>query len=197
MLRIAIFASGNGTNAENIINYFTKSSIARVVLVLSNNKDAKVLERAERLHVNHLYFNRKDLYTTDILLQLLVKKADFIVLAGFLWKIPKSIIQVFPKKIVNIHPALLPKYGGKGMYGEFVHQEVKRNKELETGITIHYVDENYDEGAVVFQKNIALQLSDSIADIAQKVHQLEYRYYPEVIEKILLNDNVNFVFTKK
>ncbi len=197
MLRIAIFASGNGTNAENIINYFTKSSIARVVLVLSNNKDAKVLERAERLHVNHLYFNRKDLYTTDILLQLLVKKADFIVLAGFLWKIPKSIIQVFPKKIVNIHPALLPKYGGKGMYGEFVHQEVKRNKELETGITIHYVDENYDEGAVVFQKNIALQLSDSIADIAQKVHQLEYRYYPEVIEKILLNDNVNFVFKKK
>ena len=185
MLRIAVFASGNGTNAENIIRYFENSSIARVVLVLSNNKDAKVLDRAKKLDVSEMHFNRVDLYQSDVLVGKLKTAVDFIVLAGFLWKIPIDLIHAFPDKIVNIHPALLPKYGGKGMYGKRVHQAVKENKEKETGITIHYVNENYDEGAIIFQKSVRVEENDSPEQIAEKIHELEQACFPKVISDIL------------
>ncbi|MCB0459318.1 MAG: phosphoribosylglycinamide formyltransferase [Flavobacteriaceae bacterium] len=188
MKRIAIFASGSGTNAENIIKYFQKSSVASVVHVLSNKKDAKVLDRAKDLKVNYLHFTKDDFFADDTILNLLIKEADLIVLAGFLWKVPSKIINAFPNKIVNIHPALLPKYGGKGMYGMHVHEAVKNNGEKETGITIHYVNENYDEGAIIFQKSVEIDVNDSPEDIAQKVHKLEYEHFPRVIEQLLLKD---------
>ena len=185
MIRIAIFASGNGTNAENIITYFKNSTQAKVVLILSNNKDAKVLERSISLNIDTLTFNKNDLYSSDKLNKTLFEKVDFIVLAGFLWKIPTSLICLFPKKIINIHPALLPKYGGKGMYGMHVHQAVKKNKEKETGITIHYVNENYDEGSIVFQKKVTIVASDSPTDIARKIHKLEHHFFPIIINDLL------------
>jgi len=185
MIRIAVFASGNGTNAENIIKYFAKSAKAKVVLVLSNNKDAKVFERANHLNVKTLYFNKKELYNSGKLNNLLIKQVDFIVLAGFLLKIPSSMIQLFPKKIINIHPALLPKYAGKGMFGMHIHQAVKDNNEKETGITIHYVNENYDEGAIIFQKKISIPSSDSPLSIANKIHKLENEFFPIIINKLL------------
>ncbi len=188
MLRIAIFASGNGTNAENIISYFQDSNIARVVLVLSNNKDAKVLDRAKHLNVNTLSFSRNELYQSSKLIELLRTKADFIVLAGFLWRIPEVLIQEFPNKIINIHPALLPKYGGKGMYGMRVHEAVKENNDKETGISIHYVNDKYDEGNIIFQKSIAISTKDLPEQIAKKIHKLEYKYFPIVIENLLITD---------
>jgi phosphoribosylglycinamide formyltransferase-1 len=190
MLRIAVFASGNGTNTENIIQYFENSSTARVVLVLSNNKNAKVLERAKRLKVNAIHFVERDMYKSNKLLNLLIAEIDFIVLAGFLWRIPKSFITTFKNRIINIHPALLPKYGGKGMYGIRVHQAVKNNNEKETGITIHYVDENYDEGLIIFQKAIEVKIDDSPEQIANRVHELEYFYFPSIIDKVL-NEIIN------
>ncbi len=188
MKRIVIFASGSGTNAENIIKYFQKNNIANVVRVLSNKKDAKVLDRSNNLDVSCMYFTRNDFYDSDKVLNLLVEEADFIVLAGFLWRVPENIIKLFSKKIVNIHPALLPKYGGKGMYGMHIHNTVVANKEKETGITIHYVNENYDEGAVILQKKVGVDESDTPESIAKKIHQLEYKYFPKVIEEILLKD---------
>ena len=188
MLRIAIFASGNGTNAENIISYFQNSNLARVVLVLSNNKDAKVLKRAEHLNVPVLYFSRNELYVSSKLITLLQNQADLLILAGFMWRIPAVLIQEFPNKIINIHPALLPKYGGKGMYGMHVHKAVKENNEKETGISIHYVNEKYDEGAIIFQKKIPISPTDSPEQIAAKIHKLEYKYFPIVIENLLSAD---------
>ena len=188
MKRIVIFASGSGTNAENIIRYFQKSNVANVVRVLSNKKDAKVLERSNSLNVSYMYFSRNDFYDSDKVLNLLIEEADFIVLAGFLWRVPENIIKLFSKKIVNIHPALLPKYGGKGMYGMHIHNTVIANKEKETGITIHYVNEHYDEGAVILQKKVGVDESDTPEIIAKKIHQLEYKYFPKVIEEILLKD---------
>ena len=188
MKRIVIFASGSGTNAENIIKYFQKSNVANVVRVLTNKKDAKVLKRSNDLKVNSLYFNRYDFYDSDIILNLLVEEADFIVLAGFLWRVPEKIIKEFHNKIINIHPALLPKYGGKGMYGMHVHNAVIENKEKETGITIHYVNENYDEGAIILQEKFRINDKDTPNSIAKNIHQLEYKYFPKVIEEILLRD---------
>jgi len=185
MIRIAVFASGNGTNAENIIKYFQISAHARVVLILSNNKDAKVLERAKKLGIKSLCFSKSRLNQSQDVEKALLNDVDFIVLAGFLLKIPSSIIVLFPNKIINIHPALLPKYGGKGMYGMRVHQEVKKNNEKETGITIHYVNEKYDEGNIIFQKSIAITPKDTPLDIANKVHKLEYEFFPKTIEKII------------
>lgn len=189
MKRIAIFASGSGTNAENIIRYFQKNDKITVVRVLSNKKDAKVLERAEKLNVSTLYFNKNDFNVDNTVLNVLQKEADFIVLAGFLWKVPEAIIKAFPNKIVNIHPALLPKYGGKGMYGMHVHEAVKKNGEKETGITIHYVNENYDEGSIIFQKRVLIYPEDTPETIAAKVHELEYEYFPKVIEDTVLADD--------
>jgi len=186
MKRIVIFASGSGSNAENIISFFREKPQAEVVAVLTNKSSAKVLERCDRLEVPAFYFNKSAFKDSNAVVQMLQGlQTDLIVLAGFLWKIPSNLIETFPNKIINIHPALLPKYGGKGMYGDRVHQAVKENNETETGITIHYVNENYDEGAIIFQAKTNVISSDNAETIAQKVHQLEYEHFPKVIEKLL------------
>ncbi|WP_299668417.1 phosphoribosylglycinamide formyltransferase [uncultured Polaribacter sp.] len=189
MKRIVIFASGSGSNAEAIIKYFNHTKTAKVTNVLCNNEHAKVFERCKKLNTNCLHFNKNDFITTDTVLNILKKEADYIVLAGFLWKIPEKVIAAFPKKIMNIHPALLPKYGGKGMYGMHVHNAVKENNETETGITIHYVNANYDEGAIIFQAKTALTAQDTPETIATKIHVLEQRYFPQVIEEVILATN--------
>ncbi|MDV7186737.1 phosphoribosylglycinamide formyltransferase [Lutibacter sp. TH_r2] len=188
MKRIIILASGSGTNAENIIKHFKGSNFIFVTQVLSNKKDAKVHERAKNLNVSSLSFNRKDFVETDLILDLLKEKADYIILAGFLWKVPQKIIEAFSNRIINIHPALLPKYGGKGMYGMNVHKAVVDNNEKESGVTIHYVNENYDEGAIIFQAKIEVESSDLAEDVAQKIHELEYKYFPKVIEEVILKN---------
>lgn len=185
MKHLVIFASGSGSNAENIFNYFKENSAVNVDLIVTNNPQAGVIERAKRLKIPFKVFNRKQLNDGDVLLWPELVQADLIILAGFLLKIPSDFITKFPNKIINIHPALLPKYGGKGMYGDRVHLSIVANKEAESGITIHYVNENYDEGAIVFQKTIALEAEETADSLAQKIHQLEYKYFPEVIAKIL------------
>lgn len=189
MTKLAIFASGSGTNAENLIKHFKNSQLANITLVLSNNKNAQVLQRAKKHDVKTLIFSRKELYETDYIVEILKEKADFIILAGFLWRIPRSLIEAYPDGIVNIHPALLPKYGGKGMYGMRVHETVKENGEKESGISVHYVNERYDEGNIICQKKISIIPEDSPNDIAAKIHQLEYKYFPIVIENLLRSDN--------
>jgi len=186
MKQIVILASGSGSNAENIITHFQEHPEIQVAAVLTNKKEAKVLERCDRLQIPAFYFNRNSFRDSDTVVKFLQGlSTDLIVLAGFLWKIPENIISAFPNKIINIHPALLPKYGGKGMYGERVHQAVKENGETETGITIHYVNEHYDEGAIIFQAKTTVNPSDDADSIAEKVHQLEYEHFPKVIEKLL------------
>ncbi len=188
MKRVVILASGSGTNAENIIKYFQKSNVIIITQVLSNKKDAKVLNRAKRLNISNSSFNKEDFFKSDKVLNILNQQADFIVLAGFLWKIPEKIINAFADKIINIHPALLPKYGGKGMYGDNVHKAVVANKEKETGITIHFVNENYDEGAIIFQAKVSVNKEDTPEIVANKVHQLEYEYFPRVIEEVVVKE---------
>lgn len=186
MKRIIIFASGSGTNAENIIKYFQEREIAEVTHVFSNNLRAKVLKRAHDLKVKALHFDKESLYTTNEVLNILIDaKPDLIVLAGFLWIFPKKIINAFPDKVINIHPALLPKYGGKGMYGHHVHEAVVKNKEKESGITIHYVNEHYDEGGIIFQAKTSIKEDDNADDVANTIHQLEYKHFPVVIEELL------------
>ncbi len=181
-----MFASGSGTNAENLIRYFSNSDIAKVELVLCNNPATGVLERAKNLGVPFYLFNRKDFSESTVILnQLLEKEIDLIVLAGFLWLIPKNIITSFGKKIINIHPALLPGFGGKGFYGMNVHQAVIDSKSLLSGITIHYVNEKFDEGEIVFQAACHINKEDTAESLAQKIHELEYRYFPVVVEKVL------------
>ena len=187
MRNIAIFASGSGTNAENIIRYFSNSKSAQVTLILSNRKEAYVLKRAATLNVRSVFFDRKDLYEKDkVSRYLAMYKIDFIVLAGFLWLIPESILNTYEKRIVNIHPALLPKHGGKGMYGEKVHETVLAKHERESGITIHYVNRNYDKGTVIFQARCPVNPEDTPETLAARVHELEYKHYPEIIEKLVL-----------
>jgi phosphoribosylglycinamide formyltransferase-1 len=182
---IAILASGSGSNAEEIFKYFTKSKKGKVVLIASNKEDAYVLERARKFEVPFFTFSKKELEAGLVVQKLQDAKIDLLVLAGFLLKIPTNLIQAFPDSIVNIHPALLPKYGGKGMYGMRVHQAVKDQGEKETGITIHLVNENYDEGKIIFQAAVPISSSDTLEDIASKVHELEYKYFPNVIESLL------------
>lgn len=185
IVRIALFASGSGTNVENIANYFNGRTTAKPVCVLCNKPDAFVLERAKRLGLDSMTFNRTDFNDGKKIMEYLVKHdIDMIVLAGFLWLVPQYLIDAYPSRIVNIHPALLPKFGGKGMYGMHVHEAVKQSGETETGITIHLIDGNYDKGSTVFQAKVAVDPSDSPDDIANKVHALEYKHYPEVIEEI-------------
>ncbi|MCF8388870.1 MAG: phosphoribosylglycinamide formyltransferase [Bacteroidales bacterium] len=187
MKKIAILASGSGTNAQNIIEYFREKRTALVSLVLSNSKDAYVLKRAEKLEVPYTVFGRKDFYESDRILNILEEhRTDLIVLAGFLWLIPQNILKAYPDRIVNIHPALLPKYGGKGMYGNKVHKAVLEKGEKESGISIHYVNEKYDEGEVIFQAKCPVKEADTPESLASRVHELEYRYYPEIINKIIL-----------
>ncbi len=185
--QIALFASGSGTNVENIVNYFKAHEAVSVTLVLCNNPKAPVIQRADRLGIACRVFNRATFYETDEILHLLRdEQIDLIVLAGFLWLVPPAIVSAYPSRILNIHPALLPKYGGKGMYGHHVHEAVKANQEKETGITIHFADAAYDEGRVVMQKRCALRDSDAVEDIVAKVHALEYEFYPQAIEQVAL-----------
>lgn len=184
--RIAVFASGSGSNAENIVRFFRDSAIAEVVLILSNKPDAFVLERAAKLNIETLVFNRTDFYESDIVNSKLNEaEIDLIVLAGFLWLVPTGLIKEYNNRIVNIHPALLPKYGGKGMYGMKVHEKVITEGEIESGITIHYVNEKYDEGDIIFQGRCLISKNENAETLANKVHKLEYKYYPEVIERII------------
>ncbi|WP_369999445.1 phosphoribosylglycinamide formyltransferase [Winogradskyella sp.] len=187
MKRIVIFASGSGSNAENLIKFFHNSNNASVIQVLTNNPHAKVLDRCKKLKVSALSFNRIAFSKSEDVLNILrASKPDLIVLAGFLWKFPEFILNEFENKVINIHPALLPKYGGKGMYGMHVHNAVVENKETETGITIHYVNENYDEGAIIFQAKCDVEASDSVEDVAKKIHKLEMEHFPGVVEKLLI-----------
>lgn len=186
--RLAIFASGSGTNAEEIFKHFQHHPQIEVVLLLSNNPQAYALERAKRFQVDTRVFNRIEFRESDIVLQWLrEKQVTHVVLAGFLWLIPGYLIDAYPSKIINIHPALLPKHGGKGMYGMKVHEAVKACSDRETGITIHLVNERYDEGRKLFQGRCAVPPDASPEDIAQAVHALEYQHYPPVIEQWVLH----------
>lgn len=186
--RVIIFASGNGTNTQNIIKYFENSKRVAVVCVLSNNKNAMVLERSAALHVEALAFTKAQMLSPQGVLRILKnRKPDLIVLAGFLLKFPEIIIDAFPNKVINIHPALLPKFGGKGMYGNHVHKAVVANKETHSGITIHYVDNQYDKGEIIFQKKTLLVPKDTPKDVAVKVQFLEHQWLPKIIEQILIN----------
>jgi len=193
MKQIVIFASGSGTNAQQITEFFLNSKVARVMMIYSNRADAYVLQRAGKMNIPAIVFNKSGFYETDTVLnQLKHLQPDLIVLAGFLWKIPEKIISAFPGKIVNIHPALLPKYGGKGMYGEYVHRAVLESRDQKSGITIHYVNENYDEGAIIFQARCAIDDGETPETLAQKIHELEYQFYPKIIEQVLLSKSLNF-----
>lgn len=186
MNRIAIFASGSGSNAENIINYFKNNENVEIALVLTNKADAFVLERAKKLNIKSLVFSKEEFIETNKIVHFLKENdINLIVLAGFLLKIPQSLISVFPNKIINIHPALLPKYGGKGMYGDKVHQAVVEAKEVESGITIHYVNEHYDEGEIIFQAKCEVLPTDTYEDVANKIHELEYNNFPNEIAHLL------------
>lgn len=188
--RIVFFASGSGTNVENIIRFFKKNSQVEVVNVFTNNPNAGVIERIRYMKIPTIVFDKEQLNSGALTKQLVLLNPDLIVLAGFLLKIPFDFTNAFREKIINIHPSLLPKYGGKGMYGDRVHQSVKEAGDKATGISIHYVNENYDEGSIIFQAKVEVAEEDSISQIAYKVHQLEYKYFPEVIQKILFPKNV-------
>lgn len=184
---IAIFASGSGSNAENISRFFDKHPQIEVSLFLTNKPEALINQRAKTLGIPCYIFNRDDFYNSDKVVDELRKyNIELIVLAGFLWLIPSNLLRNFPKAIINIHPALLPKYGGKGMYGDRVHESVIQNKEMLSGITIHYVNEEYDAGDIIFQAKCSLDESETPASLAAKVHELEYRYFPEVIQSVLI-----------
>ncbi|MBN1925681.1 MAG: phosphoribosylglycinamide formyltransferase [Prolixibacteraceae bacterium] len=188
MKKIAIFASGSGTNAENIARYFEGNENLNIECIFSNKADAYVLERAKKINIPTYVFSREEFYNSNIIVDRLKDLGiDLIVLAGFLWLIPENLIKNFT--IINIHPALLPKYGGKGMYGARVHQAVVDNREKESGITIHYVNEKYDEGQIIFQAKCPVDENDSPDDVARKVHKLEYKYFPEVIDHLLFGKN--------
>lgn len=186
MKKIAIFASGSGSNAENIIKYFSTSTDIKIDIILSNNKDSFVIQRAKNLNIDFFCFTKIDFYNSEIILNLLrEREIDFIVLAGFLLLVPENLISNYKNKIINIHPALLPKYGGKGMYGNNVHKAVLENKEKISGITIHYVNRNYDQGDIIFQKECYVSEKDNIEDLANRIHNLEFEFLPLIIEEIL------------
>lgn len=186
MKKIAIFASGSGSNAENIIRFFAKNPEISVNSIFCNMPGAYVLERAKNYNIPTFVFNREEMKNPEkVLNQLQKQEIDFIVLAGFLWLLPSCITAAYPNRIVNIHPALLPKYGGKGMYGEKVHQAVIAAGEKESGITIHYVNEHYDEGSPIFQARCSIHPEDTPDTLAAKVHALEYEHFPKVIEEVI------------
>lgn len=187
-MKIAIFASGSGSNAQRITEYFKDNDKVSVELFLTNNPQAGVIERGRKLSIPTLIFDKHTFSKTNKILELLKKlEIDFIILAGFLWLIPENLIKAYPNKIINIHPSLLPKYGGKGMWGHHVHEAVVANQENESGITIHFVNEHYDEGKVIFQSKCEVLPTDSPEEVARKVQILEHEYFPVVIEKIILN----------
>ena len=187
MKKIAIFASGSGSNAENIIQYFAQKPQFCVKSVFCNVPDAYVLERAKKYRIQSFVFNREEFRNPyKVFRQLQEQEIDFIVLAGFLWLMPSFITAAWPNKIVNIHPALLPAYGGKGMYGHHVHEAVIAAGEKESGITIHYVNDHYDQGAIIFQAKCPVLPTDTPDDLAARVHELEYRYFPQIIAETIL-----------
>jgi len=184
-IKIALFASGSGSNVENIVKYFSNNDNFTFPIVVSNKKDAYVHERTKLLQIPSVTFTREDFMNGEPIFKLLKElKIDYIVLAGFLLRVPDVLVAAYPNKIINIHPALLPKYGGKGMYGHFVHEAVATAGDTESGITIHYVDANYDEGNVIFQAKCPVLPTDSPDMIADKVHALEYEYYPRIIAEL-------------
>ena len=184
--KIAILVSGTGTNAINIIEYFEKNSVAEVVLVISNKTDALAVEKAQNKGVKTVVFNNESFKKNGVVLDYLMSQSvDFIVLAGFLIKISNDIIHAYPNKIVNLHPSLLPKYGGKGMYGKRVHRAVIEAQESESGISIHFVNKEYDEGAIIFQAKVNVEKGDSIEVLTKKIQQLEHRFFPKVIEQVI------------
>jgi len=186
--KIAVFASGAGSNAERLVHHFKESALAKVSLIVCNKHGAGVISIAEKEDVPVIIIEKEKFFRGDGYLSHLQKEGiDFIVLAGFLWKIPNALITAYPKRIINIHPALLPKYGGKGMYGPYVHQAVINAGERETGITIHYVDEHYDKGDIIFQIACPILPGDDPVGVAQRIHGLEHLHYPKVIESILKN----------
>ncbi|MBQ0113415.1 MAG: phosphoribosylglycinamide formyltransferase [Bacteroidales bacterium] len=192
MKNIALFASGNGTNVQQIAEYFQGSKEVKVDCVVVNKKNIYVIERAKNLNIPCFYFNREDFYESNKVLNLMQeRKIDYIILAGFLWLIPTNLLQAYNNKIVNIHPALLPKYGGKGMYGHHVHEAVVANKETESGITIHYANEKYDSGDIIFQARCVVEEKDSADDVAAKIHLLEKEYYPKVVESVVTGKSLN------
>lgn len=187
--RIAVFGSGNGTNAQRIAEYFADKPEVVIDTIVCNKKDAYIMQRAENLGIPCRYFSRRDFYETDNVLDYLTERGiDYVILAGFLWLVPKNLLAAFPQRIINIHPALLPKYGGKGMFGEHVHEAVIANHETESGITIHFVDEHYDRGTTIFQATCKVTPDDTPDSLAQKIHKLEHEHFPRVIEKVVLEN---------
>ncbi|GAB4464130.1 MAG: phosphoribosylglycinamide formyltransferase [Bacteroidales bacterium] len=181
-VNLAILASGSGTNAENIVRYFAENKEVSVKLILTNNPNAGVIERMQKYNLSVRAFNREEFYQQNTILELLLRsKIDYVILAGFLWLVPEKIIEVFENKIINIHPALLPAYGGKGMYGHHVHQKVIENNETCSGITIHLVNKEYDKGTILFQAVCKIKENDTADTLAQKIHSLEYQYFPQII----------------
>ena len=186
MKRIAIFASGSGSNAQKIAEYFAGRTDVEVSLILTNNPGAGVIQRARKLHIPVVLFDRQTFYETQRILRLLKNEGiDLIVLAGFMMLIPDFLVKAYADKMINIHPALLPKYGGKGMYGSFVHEAVVAAKEKESGITIHFVNEHYDEGNVIFQTKCEVLETDTADDVAEKIHVLEHQNFPRVIDEVI------------
>lgn len=190
MLNIAILASGNGSNAQRIIEYFSSNKNIHFPFIITNNEDALVRERAKTLNIPSVFIENKKLKTEDNLLNILLEnKIDWVILAGYLLLIPSNVVNYYKHKIINIHPALLPKYGGKGMFGMKVHETVIADKEEESGISIHYVNEKYDEGDIIFQAKTSIDINDTAESLAKKIHLLEYEHYPQIIEK-LISDNI-------
>ncbi len=186
MKTIAIFASGNGTNAQNICNHFKYSKEIKVVLLCTNKKNATVVSRLKKYSVPSFVFSKEELNNSNLVIEKLkIFKVDYIILAGFLLKIPKSIIDLFENKIINIHPSLLPKYGGRGMYGENVHRSVIANKEKESGVSVHFVNNNYDEGVIIQQEKCLLCENETVSSLTEKIRFLEHKYFPSIIKKII------------
>ena len=184
--RIAIFASGSGSNAQKIMEHFKRSNDVEVSLILTNNSDAFVLQRADNFEIPSHIFGKKEFYESDKIVNLIKNlNIDLIVLAGFLWLVPQNLLKSFPNKIINIHPALLPKYGGKGMYGDRVHLAVLESKESESGITIHFVNSEFDEGEIIHQSKFKIEKGDDLKMVKFKVQQLEHQHFPKVIESLL------------
>ncbi|MGF7079776.1 phosphoribosylglycinamide formyltransferase [Mucilaginibacter sp. UYCu711] len=184
--RIAIFASGSGSNAQKIMEHFKRSAEAEVVLILTNNAQAYVLQRADNFEIPSHVFNRNEFYNSDDVIRMLkTLQVDLIVLAGFLWLVPQSLLAAFPNKIINLHPALLPKYGGKGMYGDNVHKAILDAGEEESGITIHFVNEQFDEGEIIHQSKFKIEPGDNLEMVKFKGQQLEHLHFPKVIENLL------------
>ncbi len=188
MINIAVFGSGSGTNAENLIQYYRNHEAIKINLILSNNQNAYILDRAKSKGVESFVFNKNDFYHSSIVLDKLKEfEISFIVLAGFLWLLPENIIASYPRKIINIHPALLPKYGGKGMYGINVHKAVIESGDKESGISIHYVNNNYDEGDVIYRATCPVLENDTTETLAERIHELEHKHFPLITEKVVFN----------